>query len=269
MDKITRKHLKEYLSRGSVRKYTKREHYIFTEKEATEEKKTYKPWRECQPGEWGLTDDGFVAQCLKRRVYSSQGKDHTNLEFSFGQVFFLPGKKDKRKLLYAPRRDTEVYTGLTNKPFWELWAQKAQTKRFVDAYVTQFLAGRIDWKQLGTIFSCDEPYPAIKAKALIKKRWVKDMIDKKVGDALTAKGVTREDVIEMLLEAKKIAATKQDAGNITRVAENFIDMFQMKTKLHETKEEEHDYLQLDSVEKAVELEAHDYALPLEEPKDDS
>ena len=90
---------------------------------------------------------------------------------------------------------------------------------------------------------------------LLKKRYVKDMINKEVEQALTLKNVTRENVIDMLLECYKKAEKKDDVTNMRQVAENFVDLLQMKQKDEETKWSDTAGF-IDNVDKAIEVEEH-------------
>jgi hypothetical protein len=47
-------------------------HVVYTRAEADEQGIRYKPWRKARTGEWALTDDGFVAQCLHVKVYEDK-----------------------------------------------------------------------------------------------------------------------------------------------------------------------------------------------------
>ena len=83
MDKLVRKHLRQPLKKGVKREYYWEEYLIYTEKEAKDHKIPYKAWQDCNMGDFGLSDDGYVAVCIKRREYEK----YTNYVFPYGQVF--------------------------------------------------------------------------------------------------------------------------------------------------------------------------------------
>ena len=44
--------------------------FIYTKEEADEAGIKYKPWVECEKGEFGLSDDGYVTELMEHKVYS-------------------------------------------------------------------------------------------------------------------------------------------------------------------------------------------------------
>jgi hypothetical protein len=64
VEKLVRRHLKQALTKGAKREYYEKEYLIYTEKEAKGRRILVKPWKDCVPGDWGLSDDGYVSQCL-------------------------------------------------------------------------------------------------------------------------------------------------------------------------------------------------------------
>ena len=69
MDRLVRRHLKKALVKGAKREYYEKEYIIYKEEEAKARRIYIKPWKECEPGDWGLSDDGYVSQCTKKRIY--------------------------------------------------------------------------------------------------------------------------------------------------------------------------------------------------------
>jgi hypothetical protein len=254
MDKLTRRHLTEPLIKGSKRSYYKKEYIIYTKSEAEELKVAFKPWYECKVGEFGLSDDNYVAVCLKVKYYQDKhNRRYLNFTYPYGQMFYRPFGKKVPKLLYEKHRDSGDYTGTSTRPRWEQNVTKRQYQRFAQAYAIMLVNGNVDWEALGKIFSADEPNPAIKAKMLLKKRYVKEMIHKQVEEALTLKNVTRTKVIEMLLKCFDKAEKKDDVTNMRQVAEDFADMLQM-TKEDKASEWDETGGQIEPVEEALKIE---------------
>ena len=96
--------------------------------------------------------------------------------------------------------------------------------------------------------------PAVTAKALLKKRYIKEMIDKELESVLVDKGVTQGTVIDMLLESADMARNKEQAANLLRAAENLIDIFGMKSKKEEKQDFTADLTYLGDIEETVLLE---------------
>ncbi len=247
MDRLVRKHLRQPLKKGTKREYYFEEYLIYTQKEADKHKLHYKPWQECQAGDYGLSDDGYVAVCIKRREYGKK----TNYVFPFGQVF--SGRN--RKLLYEPHRKTGSYTAITAKSFQEQAKGKRQYKNFVKAYAIQFITGSLDYEQLGKIFSPTDQNPTAKTKNLLKKGYVKEMIDEELRSILTKKEVDEGTVLDMIKKAHDVADGKADPANMLRAAENLMKILGMtdrkKPQVHEI---EGEFMSLSEIENTLQVE---------------
>jgi hypothetical protein len=258
MEKLFRRHWE--LTGDGSRRYYEREYTIYTRDEADNKGIHYKPWKSCRGGDWGLSSDGYVAKCLKRREYKSKGGVYPqgvsyNLVFPYGQAFFSPKYPERGSLDYRRHEETGTYTSVSAKSSWELERNRTRTKNFVQAYVKQYLGGKLDYGVLGKIYRGDEKNPVVRAKSLLKKKYVKDMISKELSEILTEKGIDEGTVFDMLLEAADMARVKEQAANLLRVAENLIDIFGMKSKKEVTQEFQADVTFLDGIEETMRLES--------------
>ena len=225
MDIIRRKHLKNgRLKKGERREYIEREYKVYRRGEATERDIQFVDWRAVEPGQWGLTDDGWVGECTDKRQY----KEKDNIVFSFGQFWYTPSTK-YGSCEYEPRRDSESYTMTSAKQPWETYKGKKKYKDFVKVYVSQLLNGTIDYTILGKVFG-DKKNHEIKARALLKKEYVKEMIDKELREVFTEKGIDEGTVVDMISDAHMVAKEKNDASNMLRAAENFVKILKMDAK---------------------------------------
>jgi len=211
MDKLVRKHLRQPLKKGVKREYYWEEYLIYTEKEAKDHKIPYKAWRDCNMGDFGLSDDGYVAVCIKRREYEK----YTNYVFPYGQVFGGP----KKKLLYEPHRKTGSYASITAQTFEDKYRRNRQYKNFAKAYAIQFVSGNLDYDKLGKIFSPTDGNPSAKTKSLLKKEYVKEMIDDELKKILAEKEIDEGSVLDMIKKAHEVANDKLDPANMMRAAE--------------------------------------------------
>lgn len=234
MDRLVRRHLKKALVKGAKREYYEKEYIIYKEEEAKARRIYVKPWKVCEPGDWGLSDDGYVAQCTKKRIY----KGNTNLVFPFGQVFV----NDNARLLYEKHKESGDYTSVSHRTKWEQDKTKTRTKRFVETYVKMYLGGKVQWDILGKIYDPGDNNPEARAKYVIKRKHIKELVDQEVDKHLKLHGITPGTVLDLLKKAAKIAEAKNDPGNITRVAEQLIDILGMKAKDQKKPEIEVDQL---------------------------
>jgi hypothetical protein len=246
MDRITRKHLVNPLKKGVKREYYEREYVIFTQKEADKNKIKYKHWRECNPGDYGISDDGYVSVCLKRREY----KKGVNLVFPFGQAF----SSTKSKFEYLPRRETGNFSNIGHKSWMDQNKTRTQYRNFAKAYAIQFAAGSIDYEQLGRVFSADERMPAVKARLLLKKPYVREMVEEELQKILTDGGITKEKVVEMLKSSFTKAEELDQPSNMLRAAENFMDIYGMKAKDQPKGTMEAEIVSLSEIERSIQIE---------------
>lgn len=226
MDFITRK-----FKKNNFKKVT---YPIYTQEEANTKEITYKAWRECQVGDFGLSDDGYVAECIYRKEY----KDQEQLTFPFGRQWV----KGKTLLKYLPHKESGEYTQVGTKTWVEREAGTTRTKNAVKAYADMMLGGhRIDWGLIGKIYRSDQERPDLTAKRLFKQERIQKMLDDEIQKALDTRGISQGDVLDMILGGIEIAKENKDASNMLRGAEQFVRILDMLPK----KSTQTDTVQLD------------------------
>ena len=215
MDFITRK-LK-------VNKYEDVTYPVYSEEEANNRDIQYRSWRECQVGDFGISDDGFIAECVNRKKY----KTNELLTFPYGRVWVSKGSK----LEYIPHRDSGQYASVGSLTWDEQEANKTRTKNAVKMYTEMMLNGdKIDWNIIGNAYRSDQERPDLTAKRLFKKESIQKMLDKEIQKALTERNITQGDVLDMILDGIGVARENKDASNILRGAEQFIKILDMLPK---------------------------------------
>jgi len=215
------------------RKFRGNEHkfHIYSQSEADDAGIDYLPWRDAGKGEWALSDDGYVAECLDiMGPYTNrQGLKARFMIFSFSKAFDYPSTK----LNFIDSKTTRSYSTVSNRDWSNIEARSKRGKRFITAYVMNFMAGvSIDWEKLGLIYRPDQAGkdPARTAKHLFAQEAFKKMIQQKMIEVFKAKNITEDDVIDMFKEALVVARANKDAKEIRMIAEDFRDMFDMNPK---------------------------------------
>ena len=249
MDLIRRKHLKNgRLKKGDKREYIEREYSVYTREEAEERDIQFLDWRSVEPGQWGLTDDGWVGECIKKQQYEKK----VNVVFGFGHFFYYKSS-GKGACNYEPRRDTESYSSVTAKPAWQTFKGKKQYKDFVKVYVNQLINGNVDYTVLGKVFGEEKNFD-IKARLLLKKEYVKEMIDQELKKVFEEKGINEGSVIDMIKDAHEVAKVKNDPSNMLRAAENFVKILKMDAKEEKKDTFDAEISTLERIESAMSLE---------------
>ena len=196
---------------------------IYRKEEATEEGLDFSYWKYAKEGAWALSDDGYVAKILKRKVYpGNRGHDSIYLRFPWGYVFY--NTKYSGKHLNVKGRQTN--TTLTGDPYQEV-------------------KGRSDkYKNLAMVYSlCLDPEVAINMtfgnvsdgekrrwKRTIKTKNFKNMVREELQSVLTEHGLTENYTLDLLESTITLAKDKKDVTNLMRAIENLQDMHGMKEK---------------------------------------
>lgn len=196
---------------------------VYTQDEADEKKITYKPWKECHAGDFALSDDGYVGECIARNNY----KKAIELQFVFGRMWL----SDRARLLYEPRRESGNYASISTASWDFIESKQARTQRAVDIYTRMMLGGEgIDWSIIGKAYRPDQKRPDLTAKRLFKQESVKKMVDKKIDEALKERGISEGAVLDVIADAIGIARVKEDPGTMLRGAEQYIRILDMLPK---------------------------------------
>ena len=186
----------------------------------------YVHWKECKDGDWGLSDDGYVGKCLYRRVYKAKyRKPSTAIKLCYGMAFITKNAK----ILYEKNRFFNSYSHMRPQHWIESELRKKRTKNTIDAFVAYTIAGRKpDWKVLGTIYRSDQKVPEKTVKKLFRQKEVQTVVKEELKKVLIGKGVTEEKVLDLHDEAIQMAREKKDISSFLRVAENYMELLNMR-----------------------------------------
>jgi len=199
------------------------EFYIYPLDEFKGKNKTYKHWSKCNAGDWGISDDNYVAKCLQRNIYS------TNIEmvFPYGRQFVTK----TGKLEFEPHYYSKNYSNVTTKGYDELEANKSRSDLAIDAYLTYKMAGkRPDLEQIGKIYRPDQKNPAVAAKRLLKLKETKKIMSEKLKEVLIDRDIDEGYVLDIIKDAVDVAKTKEDPANMIRAAKELSEFLEMKPK---------------------------------------
>jgi len=255
MDKLVRTHLRAPLKKGVKREYYQKTYFIYDPNELEIEGIEAQPWFLAKIGEWGTSDDGYTSVCIKRREYfDKRGRRQINYVYPFGQAFYRPDTETKGKLHYMDHVTSGDFSNVTTKPHWEQKKGKTQYKNFINVYVHQLMNGCVDFSELGKVFDKDEPMPSVKARSLLKKDYIKEMIDEKLKGIMSERGLSEDTYFNWVDQAAKMAIAKKDAGNLLRAANELGDVLHIKDKNQSPDGADAEITQLSAVDKALEIE---------------
>jgi hypothetical protein len=214
----------DYISRKFKKNnYQSVSYPVYSEKEAKDKKIEYSSWRKCGEGDFGISDDGYVAEC----IYRKQFKTNEQVTFPYGRQWLSRGVD----LKYEPHRDTGEYSQVGTRTWDEQEAKKTRTKNMVKVYAEMMLnGGKIDWGVLGSVYRNDQQRPDLTAKRLFKQERIQKMLDDEIQKALSERNISQGEVLDMIISGIDIARENKDASNVLRGAEQFVKILGMLPK---------------------------------------
>jgi len=204
-----------------INNYQEVDYEVFPKKEF---KLKYKHWKDCKEGEWGISDDGYIAQCLAVKTYASG----IEMTYPYGKQWVTKTSK----LEFEPHWESKNFNSVSTKSNMELELQKRRSKDVLDAYMTYIMAGKTpDFDLLGQMYRPDQEKPAWTVKRLLKTKGMKQMIKDKMKEVLTERGIDEGYVLDTIKDAIDVAKVNEDPGNMIKAAKELSDYLDMKPKI--------------------------------------
>ena len=192
---------------------------IFKEEEAKERKIEYKYWRDADEGEYGVSDDNYVAKGISRSVYKPTS---VYVRFPYGYTFYNP-KYSSSTLRASGRKSNNTISGKTH---WEVLSKGQTMKNLAMVY-----AQTMDYdKTIDHVFDNPSKSKRQTWKHRMKKENFKNMVRDELQKLLQEHGMTEAYTLELLEETIKKAKEKGDVTNLMRAVDNLQDMHGMKDK---------------------------------------
>jgi len=196
---------------------------ILKKDEADDKNLPYKYWREADEGEYGLSDDDYVAKVISKSVYNSRS---IYIRYPFGYTFFNP-KYSSTKFKASGRLANNTLSGKTQ---WEVLSNGRKMKNLAMVY-----AQTMDYdKAIEHVLDNPSNNQKIMWKRRMKKEKFKDMVRDELQKLLKDHGMTEAYTLDLLEETIQKAKSKGDITNMMRAVDNLQDMHGMKDK-HQVK----------------------------------
>jgi len=249
MEKITRT--------VKVNDYKPVEYTVYNLDEAVAEGIEYKYWQDCNAGDYGCSDDGYIALCLQRNLY----KTGTEVSMAYGKMWI----GSHRKLLYEPRRVSGNFARVSSETFEYVEGKSQRAKKAVALYTRMMLNGdTIDWDMIGKVYRKDQKRPDLTAKRLFKQENILNMVDERIDKALKERDMGEGNVLDIIDEAIELARKKEDPATMLRGAENLVKILDMLPK----RAIQTDTMQIDVTNEIVDqIESHNESIKLEQKKE--
>ena len=185
----------------------------------SERKIEYKYWMDADEGEYGISDDNYVAKVISRSVYKPTS---VYVRFPYGYTFYNP-KYSSSTLRASGRKSNNTISGKTH---WEV-ISKGQTMRNLAMVYAQTM--NYD-TAIDHVFDNPSQNKRKTWKHRMKKENFKNMVRDELQKLLQEHGMTEAYTLELLEETIKKAKDKGDITNLMRAVDNLQDMHGMKDK---------------------------------------
>ena len=192
---------------------------IFREEEAAEKNIQYKHWRDADEGEYGISDDGYVAKVISKSTYKPTS---VYIRYPFGYTFYNP-RYTSVKLKASGRKSNATISGKTH---WEVLSKGQKMKNLAMVY-----AQTMDYdKSIDHVLDNPSSNQRIMWKKRMKKEKFKDMVRDELQKLLQEHRLTEAYTLNLLEETIRKAKDKGDITNLMRAVDNLQDMHGMKEK---------------------------------------
>jgi hypothetical protein len=192
---------------------------IFNKEEANKQNIKYKYWRDADEGEYGISDDGYVAKVISKSTYKASS---IYIRYPFGYTFYNP-RYSSVKLKASGRKSNATISGKTH---WEVLSNGQKMKNLAMVY-----AQTMDYdKAIDHVLDNPSNNQRVMWKKRMKKEKFKDMVRDELQKLLQEHGLTEAYTLDLLEETIKKAKDKGDVTNLMRAVDNLQDMHGMKEK---------------------------------------
>ena len=207
---------------------------IYSKAEAIDKNIKFKPWQKCQPGEYGLSDNDFVAMCIKRKEYVFKNKTNSqqvkiSFSYPFGIQFYDLNYPNANKLLYNPDRNSEDRTRITScyiKPISKY--KEENVKNFMQLLIFGFdrkLAFRNAFNKWS---NTDKSVNKLSLK-IVKDKDFDRMLKEEHKKMLEKKGVSEKSIVNLYHRLHNLARETKSIKALTEAIEKLENAVGMET----------------------------------------
>ena len=200
---------------------------VYTEEQAKQKGYDYVYWRQAQIGDWGLTDDGYVAECYDRKDYTDKnGKVKTLIKLTCG----VGWDSGFSKINFLENHKYVVYSKTNPKRTWdEQESGTTRSKNTINTYANMLLNnGQVDYSVLGQIYRPDQEIPEATVRRFLKQKVAKRMVEKKIKELLSDKSINKEFAVDNIIRVLQMAESKGDVNNFLKANDYLMDLLEMK-----------------------------------------
>jgi len=202
---------------------------VYTKAEADSLGMTYTYWKHAEKDmEWILTDDEYVMQALYVRYYARSGR--TMNKMVQGSACPKRFVTSRMTMMFEEQHNIRRYSGIPSTYDINVLLRKKRTQAAILAYCNMILAGSMDLKTVYNALVDKGNKPGSNRKAekiwkyILKTQEGKAAVDAEMQRILAGKGITREWVLDVQLDALNIARDKKDPLTMVKIAESIVKL---------------------------------------------
>ena len=192
---------------------------VFKKEEADDKNLPYKYWREADEGEYGISDDNYVAKVISKSIYK---RNSIYIRYPYGYTFYNPNYSSV-KLKASGRKSNTTISGKTN---WEVLSNGQTMKNLAMVYAQTM---NFD-KTIDHVIDNPSNNQRVMWKRRMKKEKFKGMVRDELQKLLSEHGLTEDYTLDLFEKTIQTAKAKGDVTNLMRAIENLQDMHGMKDK---------------------------------------
>jgi len=196
-------------------------HKLWLKREADEMGLVYHDrWRDCKLGEWALSDDGYVVQCLRYNEYFDKvwtrmsGRDEWT-----GWYDFSCSRVTSRSKVFLATRGLRAPRGINGKRWDESMVTSKKGKIFLQCYVRMVLSRNFDYVLLAQILYGNGEVRYV--RKVLRNKLVQSAIYDTMSDYLRESGVNADDVLKDYIKVKDEAIKDGKYGDAIKILEKF------------------------------------------------
>lgn len=189
-----------------------KEYYIYTRKEAEEKGIEWVHWKDAWPGDWAITDDGYVMECRKRYVPKSGCHD---VVLSGCRMF----AGEDAVLEFEPHLEYGSFYMTKPQHPMEREARTTRTRDAIARVSALLIHGtpreEIPWYEIGMQMRPDykdkeKAFVINSTKKLFRSKQIMDKVHEKITEYFDENGLSDSDIVKSIKQAMELCLNNPD-----------------------------------------------------------
>jgi hypothetical protein len=209
--------------KGSIVKGT---HYIYTVEEADELGIQYMHWKDGLTGDWVVSDDGYVLECLLAKEYYDSRRSKISRYDVYSIFYTYCGARSTSwsKHLFIARH-LRGMTSLDGKTWQERWVVSRKGRSWIKLAASMMLhEKKLDYMVLGEFLGFDKKYPDstyVMTRRYLRDPLIENTIFLQMSEFLNDNEITAQSVLDDYKKIKDSAIKDGKYTDAIKILEKF------------------------------------------------